>query len=202
MPYIPYLPCIPNIKHTILSKHAIPDRPYTPYIPNIPYHTPTTPQGGEGDSATTPPHHVGKHIPEIGETISPWVAEVVHDIPMALSEHGGSSPQFQQIIIILRMKIGQAHIVFIPICVGHYTPNQAAWLKLGKLFWIRWVVSPQHELSLSCETSITHQMSLSGHDFPPYQPWFSNYPDLQVLAGPTAVDIHEALVTAALGSIL
>ena len=52
---------IPTIhtKHTILSKHAIPDRPYTPYIPNIPYHTPTTPQGGEGDSATPPPHHRG-----------------------------------------------------------------------------------------------------------------------------------------------
>ena len=42
---------IPTIhtKHTILSKHAIPDRPYTPYIPSIPYHTPTTPQGGEGE---------------------------------------------------------------------------------------------------------------------------------------------------------
>ena len=52
---------IPTIhtKHTILSKHAIPDRPYTPYIPNIPYHTPTTPQGGEGDSATPPPHNRG-----------------------------------------------------------------------------------------------------------------------------------------------
>ena len=54
-----------NSKHTchkyhtchtsILSKHAIPDRPYTPYIPNIPYHIPTTPQGGRG---TVPhPHH-------------------------------------------------------------------------------------------------------------------------------------------------
>ena len=51
MPCIPYLPYIPNIhKHTILSKHAIPDRPYIPYPTyiNIPYHTPTTPQGGGG----------------------------------------------------------------------------------------------------------------------------------------------------------
>jgi len=39
----------------------MPNRPYTPYIPNIPYHTPTTPQAGEGDSnsATPPPHHRG-----------------------------------------------------------------------------------------------------------------------------------------------
>ena len=42
--------------HTILSKHAIPDRPYTPYIPNIPqYHTPTTPQGGEGEDLNMGP---------------------------------------------------------------------------------------------------------------------------------------------------
>ena len=48
-----------HTKHTILSKHAKPDRPYTPYIPNVPYHTPITPQGGEGDSTTLPPHHRG-----------------------------------------------------------------------------------------------------------------------------------------------
>ena len=46
-----------HTKHTILSKHAMPNRPYTPYIPNIPYHTPTTPQAGEGDSNSATPHH-------------------------------------------------------------------------------------------------------------------------------------------------
>ena len=49
-----------HTKHTIHSKHAIPDRPYTPYISNIPYHTPTTPQGGKGDSTTPPPHQRGR----------------------------------------------------------------------------------------------------------------------------------------------
>jgi len=47
-----------DTKHTILSKHSIPDRPYTPYIPNTilhPHHT----TGGEGDSTTPPPHHRG-----------------------------------------------------------------------------------------------------------------------------------------------
>ena len=46
-------------------------------LPNIPYHTPTTPQGGKGDSATPPPHHQG------GEGDGPACEEIEHSMKHA-----------------------------------------------------------------------------------------------------------------------
>ena len=70
MPYIPCLPYIPNIPYfpnmpyqTDHTHHTYPTYQITPPPHHRggggQYHTPTTPQRGEGDSTTPPPHHRG-----------------------------------------------------------------------------------------------------------------------------------------------
>ena len=73
MPYIPYLhskhsiPIIVTIHtiqniHTVISNIPYPQT-YIPYLPSIQYHTPSTPQGGEGDSTTPPTTPQGGGVP-------------------------------------------------------------------------------------------------------------------------------------------